>query len=98
MCVCVCVCVSVCLCTSTSDDCACLCAYRCSSLSQPPPEGKELAKTFGCKFLETSAKNKINVDEAFHDLVREIRRHSRDAAPGGESKKARTKKFKCTVM
>jgi GTPase KRas len=61
-------------------------------------EGKELAKTFGCKFLETSAKNKINVDEAFHDLVREIRRHSRDAAPGGESKKARTKKFKCTVM
>jgi hypothetical protein len=78
--------------------CVLVCIPVLFSLSQPPPEGKELAKTFGCKFLETSAKNKINVDEAFHDLVREIRRHSRDAAPGGESKKARTKKFKCTVM
>lgn len=36
-------------------------------------EGEELARQFGCKFLETSAKQGINVDQAFHDLVRAIR-------------------------
>jgi len=36
-------------------------------------EGRDLAKHFGCKFLETSAKDRINVDAAFHDLVRDIR-------------------------
>jgi GTPase KRas protein len=42
-----------------------------SSLS---PEGRDLAKHFGCKFIETSAKQRINVDEAFYELVREIRK------------------------
>jgi len=37
-------------------------------------EGVELARVFSCPFLETSAKTRINVDEAFFDLVREIRR------------------------
>ncbi|KAF8339891.1 ras protein, partial [Cantharellus anzutake] len=36
-------------------------------------EGRDLAKHFGCGFLETSAKLRINVDNAFHDLVRSIR-------------------------
>ncbi|CAN3356228.1 ras-related protein Rsr1p [Diutina catenulata] len=36
-------------------------------------EGQALAKRFGCKFLETSAKQRINVEEAFFDLVRSIR-------------------------
>ncbi|GAC97298.1 hypothetical protein PHSY_004883 [Pseudozyma hubeiensis SY62] len=36
-------------------------------------EGRELAKHFGCRFIETSAKQRINVDEAFSNLVREIR-------------------------
>ncbi|KAJ3282765.1 Ras GTPase, partial [Borealophlyctis nickersoniae] len=34
-------------------------------------EGRELARSFGCRFIETSAKQKINVDEAFYSLVRE---------------------------
>jgi hypothetical protein len=37
-------------------------------------EGRALAASFGCKFVETSAKNRTNVDEAFYGLVREIRR------------------------
>ncbi|KAI0244101.1 RAS1 protein [Massospora cicadina] len=33
-------------------------------------EGRELAKGIRCRFLETSAKQKVNVDEIFHTLVR----------------------------
>lgn len=40
-------------------------------------EGRDLAKHFGCKFIETSAKQRINVDEAFTNLVREIRKYNR---------------------
>jgi GTPase KRas protein len=36
-------------------------------------EGKALANRFGCKFIETSAKQRINVEEAFYDLVRTIK-------------------------
>lgn len=36
-------------------------------------EGEKLAKQFNCQFLETSAKQGINVDRAFFDLVRRIR-------------------------
>lgn len=41
-------------------------------------EGEALAKQFGCKFIETSAKSRINVDNAFYDIVREIRRHNKN--------------------
>lgn len=36
--------------------------------------GKELADEYGIKFLETSAKNSTNVDEAFITLVRDIKK------------------------
>ncbi|KAJ7220057.1 ras family-domain-containing protein [Mycena pura] len=45
-------------------------------------EGRDLAKHFGCKFIETSAKQRINVDEAFTNLVREIRRFNKEQASG----------------
>jgi GTPase KRas len=41
-------------------------------------EGEALAKSFNCKFIETSAKSRINVDKAFYDIVREIRRYNRE--------------------
>ncbi|KAH3684682.1 hypothetical protein WICPIJ_004347 [Wickerhamomyces pijperi] len=39
-------------------------------------EGEKLARQFNCEFLETSAKQGINVDRAFHDLVRNIRKRT----------------------
>ncbi|TKA68850.1 Ras-like protein [Cryomyces minteri] len=41
-------------------------------------EGMQLARSFGCKFIETSAKSRIHVDNAFYDIVREIRRYNRE--------------------
>lgn len=41
-------------------------------------EGAQLARQFNCKYIETSAKSRVNVDNAFHDLVREIRRYNRE--------------------
>ncbi len=35
-------------------------------------EGQSLASQWGVTFLETSARKKINVDEVFFDLVRQI--------------------------
>jgi GTPase KRas protein len=46
-------------------------------------EGRELAKHFGCRFIETSAKQRINVDEAFYNLVREIRRYNKEQQSSG---------------
>lgn len=45
-----------------------------------PTEGEALARSFGCKFIETSAKSRINVDNAFYDIVREIRRYNKEMA------------------
>jgi len=41
-------------------------------------EGRNLAHQFGCQFIETSAKSRINVDNAFYDIVREIRRYNKE--------------------
>ena len=46
-----------------------------------PAEGRDLAKHFGCRFIETSAKQRINVDEAFSQLVREIRKYNKVRLP-----------------
>jgi len=49
-------------------------------------EGRDLAKHLGCRFKETSAKQRLNVDEAFSELVREIRKFNKDqqtGRPGG---------------
>ncbi|KAF4345562.1 Ras family other [Fusarium beomiforme] len=43
-------------------------------------EGEALARAFGCMFIEVDAKSRVNVDEAFFDLVREVRRYRRKMA------------------
>ncbi len=59
-------------------------------------EGQNLAQSFGCPFFETSAKTPINVDLAFHDLVREIRRFDQmNSLSSSESKKD---KKNCLIM
>jgi GTPase KRas protein len=45
-------------------------------------EGRDLARHFNCKFIETSAKQRINVDDAFSQLVREIRRYNKEQQVG----------------
>ncbi|KAJ2956418.1 hypothetical protein NQZ79_g7729 [Umbelopsis isabellina] len=45
-------------------------------------EGRDLARNFGCAFIETSAKQRINVDEAFASVVRDIRRFNKEMEGG----------------
>ncbi|KZT58132.1 ras-domain-containing protein [Calocera cornea HHB12733] len=44
-------------------------------------EGRDLARHLGAQFVESSAKQRINVDEAFTALVREIRKFQRPVPP-----------------
>jgi GTPase KRas protein len=53
-------------------------------------EGMELAKSFNCPFMEASAKTRVNVDEAFFEIVREIRKELK----GDSAKPTKTKKKK----
>jgi GTPase KRas protein len=49
-------------------------------------EGKYLAQSFGCEFLEASAKLKVNVDESFYEAVRDIRRHNKKQGTSSQIK------------
>ncbi|KAH7104186.1 ras protein [Auriculariales sp. MPI-PUGE-AT-0066] len=58
-------------------------------------DGMQLARSFGCEFLETSAKTAQNVDKLFQDLVRQLRMsrpqepqraHQPAVNPGGKKK------------
>ena len=63
-------------------------------LSSPPvpsfdavtAEGRELAKHFGTSCIETSAKQRVNVDEAFMMLVRNIRKYNKETNPAAPTK------------
>jgi GTPase KRas len=44
-------------------------------------EGQALAKELGCDFVEASAKNCINVEKAFFDVVRQLRRQRQSPPP-----------------
>jgi len=53
-------------------------------------EGRDFARSLGCRFIESSAYTKVNVDEAFFEIVREIRKYSASnlgKTPGPEAKK-----------
>jgi GTPase KRas protein len=43
-------------------------------------EGQALAKELGCDFVEASAKNCVNVEKAFFDVVRQLRRQRHQAS------------------
>ncbi|KAL5366394.1 ras family-domain-containing protein [Aspergillus floccosus] len=51
-------------------------------------EGQALAKDLGCEFVEASAKNCINVEKAFYDVVRMLRQQ-RQQQQGGRSQDRR---------
>jgi Ras-related protein Rap-1A/Ras-related protein Rap-1B len=55
-------------------------------------EGMELSQQWGGKpFYETSARFKINVDEVFYDVVRQINKQN-------PQKDKMKKKFKCLIL
>jgi GTPase KRas len=49
-------------------------------------KGKELADKYNCSFMETSAKDNTNVEEAFYTLIRETIK-VKDAVSGKKTKK-----------
>ncbi|KAI1728025.1 ras family domain-containing protein [Ditylenchus destructor] len=58
-------------------------------------QGHNLARQFNSAFLETSAKAKINVQEVFYDLVRQINRRYPESGRRPGSKK---KCCRCMIM
>lgn len=58
-------------------------------------EGRSIAQQFGCPFIETSAKSRTNVEKAFYDTVREIRRFNRDMSgyPPGAAANGKPQQF-----
>jgi len=57
-------------------------------------EGQELARQLKIQYLETSAKQRTNVDQAFYDLVRAIRKFNAEI----EAPVRKKKKGKCTIL
>lgn len=52
-------------------------------------QGEALAQKFGCRFIEASAMTKINVDQIFQDLVRQIRDAKNVGKPGQKGQGAK---------
>lgn len=61
-------------------------------------EGKELARKMNAKFVESSARYRVNVDEAYYTLVRSIRDENRKVRGSTNKALASKKKRKCVVM
>ncbi|CAH1783921.1 unnamed protein product [Owenia fusiformis] len=55
-------------------------------------QGQNIGRQWNCAFLETSAKSKVNVNEIFHDLVRQINKKN------PETRKQRKKKKGCLIL
>jgi len=54
-----------------------------------PTDAQEFARKLKIPYIETSAKQRINVDASFHDLVRAIRKHQETLAVPEPIKKKR---------
>jgi len=52
-------------------------------------EGQDLAKSFSSPFFESSAKTRVNVEESFFALVREIKKDVNGPGPKKEKKKGK---------
>jgi GTPase KRas protein len=69
-------------------------------------EGEDLAKALGCLFIETSAKTRLNVENAFCNLVRDIRARQPiekeqllyESNGGKKKKNSRRKKETCPIL
>jgi GTPase KRas protein len=57
----------------------------------------DAGKSFGVPFIETSAKTRMGVDDAFYTLVREIRKHKERVAKEKKGKKRKSGK-RCCIL
>ncbi len=60
-------------------------------------EAQTVAKNWGIPFFEGSAKAKINVEETFFELVREVRKELAKKVDTGKDKKKKEKKG-CSIL
>uniref|UniRef100_A0A8C8XJR5 KRAS proto-onco, GTPase n=1 Tax=Panthera leo TaxID=9689 RepID=A0A8C8XJR5_PANLE len=60
-------------------------------------QAQDLARSYGIPFIETSAKTRQGVDDAFYTLVREIRKHKEKMSKDGKKKKKKSK-TKCIII
>jgi GTPase KRas len=65
-------------------------------------EGLQLARTFGCEFMETSAKTAQNVERLFTNLVRSLRATRQpdltQAVPGPIRQQKEERRRRCIIM
>ena len=64
----------------------------------PSKEGAVLAQELNVSYVEASAKWRVNVDVAFHELVRIIRKFNKDNMPNAPKKAKKKKKGLCQLM
>ncbi len=61
-------------------------------------EALEIANKMKCPYIETSAKNRHNIERAFYVLVRQVRNHRKDAHNAMKQQAERTRKKSSCVM
>ncbi|CAF0990677.1 unnamed protein product [Brachionus calyciflorus] len=61
-------------------------------------QGIQMAQNFKCSFFETSAKNRVNVDEIFADLLKQIDKKNPDPKKKKQKESKNSKKGKCTLL
>ncbi|GIY45095.1 ras-like protein [Caerostris extrusa] len=58
----------------------------------------ELARSYGIPFIETSAKTRMGVDDAFYTLVREIRKDRERKGKDKKKHKRKGRKRRCVIL
>lgn len=57
-----------------------------------------MAKQYGIPYIETSAKTRMGVDDAFYTLVREIRKDKDNKGRKGRKTNKPNRRFKCKML
>jgi GTPase KRas protein len=59
-------------------------------------EGKAMARRFKCRYVETSARLRVNVQESFYYLVREMRKDA--SFVRRDTRKKKSSKRTCIIL
>lgn len=61
-------------------------------------QARDVAKQYGIPFVETSAKTRMGVDDAFYTLVREIRKDKDVRKKRNNIKNGSSRRVKCCIL